>query len=192
MDRLKRGLVALVFAVSLVGAHSALAGEVEVLHWWTSGGEAKSVGVLKDMLEKEGHTWKDMAVAGGGGENAMTVLKTRAMSGTPPTAAQVKGPAIQEWAEEGLLANLDGVAAREKWDALLPAAISKIMKYEGHYVAVPVNVHRINWMWCNPDVFQKAGAQIPTTWAEFEVAAKKIQAAGFISGKTGLHLFSSS
>jgi len=54
------------------------------------------------------------------------------------------------------------------------------MKYHGHYVAVPVNVHRINWMWCNPDVFKKAGARIPTTWAEFEVAAKKIQEAGFI------------
>jgi glucose/mannose transport system substrate-binding protein len=29
-------------------------------------------------------------------------------------------------------------------------------------------------------VFKKAGAKIPTTWAEFETAAKKIQAAGFI------------
>jgi len=54
-----------------------------------------------------------MAVAGGAGENAMTVLKTRAMAGNPPTAAQVKGPAIQEWAEEGLLANLDAVAGKE-------------------------------------------------------------------------------
>ena len=35
---------------------SAFAGEVEVLHWWTSGGEAKSVAVLKDLLEKEGHS----------------------------------------------------------------------------------------------------------------------------------------
>jgi len=54
------------------------------------------------------------------------------------------------------------------------------MKYKGSYVAVPVNVHKINWMWCNPAVFIKAGAKIPTTWAEFETAAKKIQKAGFI------------
>jgi glucose/mannose transport system substrate-binding protein len=47
-------------------------------------------------------------------------------------------------------------------------------------VAVPVNVHRINWMWCNPEVFRKAGATIPTTWAEFKVAAEKIQKAGLI------------
>ncbi len=159
---------------------SAYAGEVEVLHWWTSGGEAKSIAVLKDLLEKEGHSWKDMAVAGGAGENAMTILKTRAMAGNPPTAAQVKGPAIQEWAEEGLLANLDTVAKREDWNRLVPKVVTDIMKYKGSYVAVPVNVHKNNWMWCNPSIFVKAGAKIPTTWAGFEEAAKKIQAAGFI------------
>jgi len=158
----------------------ALAGEVEVLHWWTSGGEAKSVAVLKELLEKEGHTWKDFAVAGGGGDAAMTVLKSRAVAGNPPTAAQVKGPQIQLWGDEGVLANLDGVARAERWDELLPKVVADVMKYEGSYVAVPVNVHRINWMWANPEVFRKAGAAIPTTWEQFEEAAKKIKNAGFI------------
>jgi glucose/mannose transport system substrate-binding protein len=172
----------LVIAVLLLGllAFSATAGEVEVLHWWTSGGEAASVAVLKQLLEKEGHTWKDFAVAGGGGDAAMTVLKSRAVAGNPPTAAQVKGPQIQLWGDEGVLTNLDDVAKAEKWDTLLPKVVADVMKYQGHYVAVPVNVHRINWMWVNPAVFKKAGAKIPTTWAEFETAAKKIQAAGFI------------
>jgi glucose/mannose transport system substrate-binding protein len=172
----------LVIAVLLLGllAFSATAGEVEVLHWWTSGGEAASVAVLKQLLEKEGHTWNDFAVAGGGGDAAMTVLKSRAVAGNPPTAAQVKGPQIQLWGDEGVLTNLDDVAKAEKWDSLLPKVVADVMKYQGHYVAVPVNVHRINWMWCNPAVFKKAGAKIPTTWAEFETAAKKIQAAGFI------------
>ena len=38
-----------------------------MLHWWTSGGEAKAVGVLKSDMQKEGYPWKDYAVAGGGG-----------------------------------------------------------------------------------------------------------------------------
>ncbi|MEJ2640580.1 MAG: extracellular solute-binding protein, partial [Desulfosarcinaceae bacterium] len=136
------GMLTLVFGVS-----SGLAGEVEVLHWWTSGGEAKSVKVLKELLEKEGHTWKDMAVAGGGGGNAMTVLKSRVVAGNPPTAAQVKGPQIQQWGDEGVLANLDDVAKAGNWDRLLPKVVADVMKYEGNYVAVPVNVHKINWMW---------------------------------------------
>ena len=46
---------------------AAQAAEVEVLHWWTSGGEAAALDVLKKKLESQGVTWKDMPVAGGGG-----------------------------------------------------------------------------------------------------------------------------
>ncbi len=168
-------------ACALVASSSLLAGEVEVLHWWTSGGEAKSVAELKKILESKGDTWKDFAVAGGGGETAMTVLKSRVVSGQPPTAAQVKGPGIQEWAGEGVLANLDDTAKAGNWDALLPPVVSQVMKYKGHYVAVPVNVHRVNWMWVNPEVFKKAGAKPPTNWEEFALAADKIQKAGFVA-----------
>ncbi len=174
-------LTALTLATTLAFSAFSRAGEVEVLHWWTSGGEAKSVAELKKILEARGHKWKDFAVAGGGGENAMTVLKSRVVSGKPPTAAQVKGPSIQEWGQEGVLTNLDDVAKAANWDGLLPAVVSNVMKYQGHYVAVPVNVHRVNWMWANPEVFKKAGAKIPTTWEEFAVASDKIQKAGFIA-----------
>lgn len=176
MKLIKKAIVAL----SLFGAMSLSAGEVEVLHWWTSGGEAKAVGSLKDTLSKKGHTWKDFSVAGGGGSNAMTVLKSRAVAGNPPAAAQVKGPAIQEWAELGLLRNINHVARANNWDDVLPESFSRHMKYNGNYVAVPVNVHKVNWMWVNPAIFKKAGAKIPTTWKEFESAAKKIKKAGYI------------
>lgn len=167
--------------LSLLSATSlAHAGEVEVLHWWTSGGEAKSVAALKQILEKEGHTWKDFAVAGGGGESAMTVLKTRAVSGNPPSAAQIKGHDIQEWAGLGFLTNLNDVAEQGHWDDIIPPMITDVMKYDGEFVAVPVNVHRVNWMWANPLVFKKAGASIPTNLDEFFAAADKIKAAGFI------------
>ncbi|MGB5600760.1 MAG: ABC transporter substrate-binding protein, partial [Thiothrix litoralis] len=150
-------------ALLSLSASVAFAGEVEVLHFWTSGGEAKSVAELKKMLEAKGDTWKDFAVAGGGGENAMTVLKSRVVSGNPPAAAQIKGPSIQEWGDEGVLTNLDSVAESEKWNDLLPGVVADAMKYKGHYVAAPVNVHRVNWMWLNPEVFKKAGAEIPKT-----------------------------
>ncbi|MDD4978305.1 MAG: ABC transporter substrate-binding protein [Gallionella sp.] len=160
---------------------SAQAAEVEVLHWWTSGGEAKSVAELKKLMQAKGDTWKDFAVSGGGGENAMTVLKSRVVAGDPPTAAQIKGPSIQEWGAEGVLADLSSTAKAGNWDTLLPPVVSKVMKYKGNYVAVPVNVHRVNWMWVNPAVFNKAGAKVPTTWAEFPDAADKLQKAGFIA-----------
>jgi glucose/mannose transport system substrate-binding protein len=176
-----RNAVALLVGVVGLGAVGARAAEVEVLHWWTSGGEAKSVAELKKMVEAKGDKWKDFAVAGGGGENAMTVLKSRVVSGTAPTAAQIKGPSIQEWGAEGVLANMDNVAKAGHWDALLPPVVSNVMKYKGNYVAVPVNVHRVNWMWVNPEVFKKAGASVPKTWDEFAAAAEKIQKAGYVA-----------
>ncbi len=173
----------LAFAVAFVVAgNAAIAGEVEVLHWWTSGGEAKSVGELKKIMQGKGHTWKDFAVAGGGGDNAMTVLKSRVVAGNPPAAAQIKGPAIQEWASEGVLADLTTVATAEKWDSLLPGVVADVMKYKGKYVAAPVNVHRVNWMWANAAVLKKAGvATAPKTWDEFFVAAEKVKKAGLIA-----------
>jgi glucose/mannose transport system substrate-binding protein len=154
---------------------------VEVVHWWTSGGEAKAVDVLKKLVEKDGYTWQDSAVAGGGGAAAMTVLKTRAVSGNPPSAAQIKGPDIQDWAALGLLTQVDDVAKANNWDALLPKTVSDTMKYEGHYVAVPVNIHRVNWLWINPEVFKKAGIEkAPTTLDELYAAGDKLKAAGFI------------
>lgn len=172
-----------VFATTalLSSAAAVHAAEVEVLHYWTSGGEAKSVAELKKIMEAKGVTWKDFAVAGGAGENATTALKARVIAGSPPTAAQIKGPAIQEWGQEGVLANIDAAATAGKWDSLLPKVVSNTMKYQNHYVAAPVNVHRVNWLWINPEVLKKAGAKTPTNWTEFFDAADKIQKAGFVA-----------
>ncbi len=173
-------LTAVALATGLAFATSAKAGpEVEVLHWWTSGGEAAAIKVLVDDFKANGGTWTDMPVAGGGGDAARTALKARVLSGNPPTAFQMKGPSIQEWHEEGALTvGINAVAAAEKWDASLPAPIANHMKCEGKYCAAPVNVHRIDWIWANPALLAKAGVRMPTTWAEFNAAADKLKAMG--------------
>ncbi|NDI85530.1 ABC transporter substrate-binding protein [Undibacterium crateris] len=180
--KLKQIVQATLAAASLLTIPlSGMAAEVEVLHYWTSGSEAKSAAELKKLMEAKGVSWKDFAVAGGGGENAMTALKARVIAGSAPTAAQIKGPSIQEWGKEGVLANIDVAATEGKWDASLPKVVSNVMKYKGHYVAVPVNVHRVNWLWVNPEVLKKAGATAPTNFDEFFVAADKIKKAGLIA-----------
>lgn len=174
----RKALLAGVAALALGGSGSARAGEVEVLHWWTSGGEAKAAAALKATLQAKGHTWKDFAVAGGGGDAAMTVLKSRVVAGNAPAAAQIKGPSLQEWAAEGVLANMDDVAKANRWDELLPKVVADVMKHKGSYIAAPVNVHRVNWLWASPAAFAKAGAKVPTNWDEFFVAAEALKKAG--------------
>lgn len=183
-------ITTLAIAASAAFSIHATAADLEVLHYWTSGGEARSAAALKSMMQDKGHTWKDFAVAGGGGDNAMTVLKSRVMSGNAPVAAQIKGPAIQEWAMEGVLGSLDTVAKAENWDAELPGVIADIMKYKGSYVAAPVNVHRVNWLWASPEALAKAGvSEMPKDFDAFFVAADKLKAAGLIAVAHGGQLW---
>ena len=173
--------IAATAALALASTSSTVhATEVEVLHWWTSGGEAKSVEELKQMLARQGVAWKDFAVAGGGGDAAMNALKARVDAGHPPTAAQIKGPAIQDWGRKGVLANLDGVAAQGNWDVKLPRAVAAQMKVDGHWAAVPVNVHRVNWLWINRDVLRKVGGRVPDSWDSFFALADRFRAAGIV------------
>ncbi|HEY4068801.1 MAG TPA: ABC transporter substrate-binding protein [Burkholderiaceae bacterium] len=154
---------------------------VEVLHWWTSGGEAAALNVLKGNLEKEGVKWNDMPVAGGGGEAAMTAVRARVTAGNPPTAVQLLGFDIQDWAKQGVLADLNPVASKEGWDKVVPTALQAFSKYDGKWIAAPVNVHSTNWVWANKEVLTKAGVTtMPTNFDEFIVAAEKVQKAGFI------------
>ncbi|MDE0030963.1 MAG: ABC transporter substrate-binding protein [Deltaproteobacteria bacterium] len=178
---MKRTVFAAVAAMTLASAPLALAEpQVEVLHWWTSGGEAKSVAVLQKEFAANGGTWTDMPVAGGGGDAAMTTLRARVLSGNAPAAVQLKGPAIQEWHEEGALADISAVAEADGWADLLPASIAGHMKCEGAWCAAPVNVHRVDWIWANAEVLKANGIAMPGTWDEFNAAAKKLQAAGII------------
>jgi len=170
-----------VSALSMIVATSTVAEPTaEVLHYWTSGGEAKSVAVLQKEFADKGGSWTDMPVAGGGGDAAMTALRARVLSGNAPTAVQLKGPAIQEWYEEGVLADISDVAEANNWDAVLPASIAGHMKCEGTWCAAPVNVHRVDWIWANAEVLSANGIEMPTTWEGFNAAAEKLQEAGII------------
>jgi glucose/mannose transport system substrate-binding protein len=106
----------------------------------------------------------------------MTALKTQVISGNAPSAAQIKGPLIQEWASQGVLVNVDSAAG--DWKKSLPPEIDKIMHAEGHYVGAPFSVHRVNWVWYNKAALDKVGAKVPTTWPEFFAVADKLKAAG--------------
>lgn len=173
-------LLSSLFTVSTVSA-----GEVEVLHWWTSGGEAAAVSVLKKELENKGTDWIDMAVAGGGGDAAMTTLRARVTAGDPPTAAQMHGMNVREWADEGFLGNLNDVARAEGWDKVVPPTLQSFGKFDGNWVAVPVNMHRPHWVWGSAKIFNKLGLSMPTDWDSFFKVADAIKKAGYIAVAQG-------
>lgn len=151
---------------------------VEVMHYWTSGSEAAGLDVLKNLLEQKGVTWADSPVAGGSGMNMVQVLRARIASDTAPSASQLHAQQVQAWASEGVLSDLTDVATKEDWAKVIAPELIPLISYDGKYVAVPVNVHRSNWLWYNKKVFEKAGLQPPETWDDFNAVSEKLLAAG--------------
>ena len=173
-----KGMIKASVAVAALGIAPAQAADVEVLHWWTSGGEAAALNVLKDDLSGQGIGWNDMPVAGGGGEQAMTVLRARVTAGNAPTAVQMLGFDILDWAKEGALADLNELAAQEGWDNVVPAALQAFAKHDGKWISAPVNVHSTNWVWANKSVLDANGIAVPETWEDFTAAVEALAAAG--------------
>jgi glucose/mannose transport system substrate-binding protein len=176
MIRRRTTVAAALLAALAAGAQAQRA---EVIHWWTSGGESAAIRVFAEAYKKAGGTWVDSAVAGGDAARASAL--SRIAGGNPPTAAQFNiSKQYFDVIEEGLLNNIDAVAAKEGWDKMLPAPLLKLVKVKGHYYAVPVNIHNPVWFWYSKPALAKAGATEPKTFDEFFVALDKLKAAGLV------------
>lgn len=176
---MKRILAASVCLAALVTGPSAWAQRAEVIHWWTSGGESAAVRVFADQYTKAGGTWVDTAIAGG--VNARAAAVNRTVGGDPPTAMQFNtGKQFDELVENNLLANVDQVAVAQNWKAIMPAPILNAVMRDGHFYAVPVNIHGQNWFFYNTGVLEKLGLQPPTNWSELFPVLDKIKAAGLV------------
>lgn len=163
--------------IALLSAPLA-ASQVEVLHWWTSGGEAKAVEVLKSEWTKQGNQWNDFAVQGGGGKSAMTVLKSRALAANPPEAAHLKGYELKEWAGLGFLRDLTPMAEHLGWYSQMPPMVRATLSQNGALMAVPTGIHRVNWLWLNRKVFERNKLTPPTDWAQFVTVADQLKKRG--------------
>jgi len=176
----RKTLLALAAGLLALPALAQNGPRAEVIHWWTSGGESAAVKTLADAYRAQGGQWVDMAVALG--EQARAVAINRIVGGNPPTAAQFNtSKQFLDIVDQGLLNNLDDVAARDGWDKFLPETVLNVIKVKGHYYAVPVNIHMPAWIWYSKAAFKKAGiAAEPKTMDELFAALDKLKAAGLV------------
>jgi glucose/mannose transport system substrate-binding protein len=87
---------------------------------------------------------------------------------------------ILDWAKLGVLANMNDLAAEENWDAVIPDALKKFSKYNGQWIAAPVNVHSTNWVWANKKIADELGIRLPImSWNDYIAALDKAKAAGY-------------
>ena len=172
----------LLAATAIVSASSAGAAELEIMHWWTSGGEAAAVSKFADALnERTDHTWVDGAIAGGG-DTARPVMVSRIIGGDPPAAFQFNhGRQAEELIEAGLMLDLTDVAEAEGWkDIVNPPSLLDACTVDGRIYCAPVNIHSWQWMWLSNAAFEKAGVDVPSSYTEFVAAAPALREAGIV------------
>jgi glucose/mannose transport system substrate-binding protein len=166
--------------LALLLAQPALSAErAEVLHWWTTGAQSKAVRVFADAFTAAGGEWVDNAIVNG--DVAKPTGINRILGGDPPTVMMMNaGKQFGELADQGLLTNLDDVAAAGNWRASLPADVLEAVSRDGHIYAVPVNLQTPNWLWYNKALFAKFNVQEPESWDDFFAAADTFKAGGII------------
>ncbi|NVO28020.1 carbohydrate ABC transporter substrate-binding protein [Donghicola sp. C2-DW-16] len=175
-----RGLLAGV--ATFVMPFAAGATDLEVTHWWTSGGEANAVQELAKAFESTtGHHWVDGAIAGSG-NTARPVIISRIIGGDPMAATQLNhGKQAQELIEAGLMLDLTDIAEEGKWAEIVqPKSLLDACTVDGKVYCVPLNIHSIQWMWTSNAAFEKAGIDSVNNWEELKAAAPKLREAGIL------------
>ena len=171
--------IALALALNGVVAHADPL-KANVIHWWTSGGESAAIRQFADAYDKAGGLWVDNAVAGA--DQARSTAINRIVGGDPPTAAQFNtSKQFHDLIDQGMLNNVDTVAAKENWNAIFPQSILDSIKVNGHFYAAPVDIHMQDWFFYSKPAFKKAGiAGEPQTFDELFTDLDKLKATGYI------------
>jgi len=169
----------LLVSAALVGATAAHATDLEVTHWWTSGGEAAAVAEFAKAFDATGNTWVDGAIAGSGG-TARPIIISRILGGDPMGATQLNhGRQAEELIEAGLMTDLTELAEAQGWkDIVNPPSLLDACTLDGRVYCVPVNIHSGQWIWLSHGAFEKVGLDVPADWNAFVAAAPKLEEAG--------------
>ncbi|MGB3834569.1 MAG: ABC transporter substrate-binding protein [Mesorhizobium sp.] len=175
--RLAAAALSAATAISFAGMASAT--DLEVTHWWTSGGEAAAVAEFAKAFDATGNHWVDGAIAGSGG-TARPIMISRITGGDPMGATQFNhGRQAEELVEAGLMRDLTDLAEREGWkDIVKPSSLLDSCTLDGKIYCVPVNIHSQQWLWLSNKAFADAGVAVPANWDEFVAAAPALEKAG--------------
>jgi len=178
---LKRNIIAAtVLAAASSAAITAFATDLEVMHWWTSGGESAALGELAKAFDATGNTWVDAAVADG--RTARSVMVSRMTGGDPIGAFQFNhGRQAEQLIQAGFLRDITDIAEAEGWlDVVTPSSLLESCTVDGRIYCAPVNIHSWQWLWLSHKAYETAGVEVPTNWNEFVASAPALLEAGLL------------
>jgi glucose/mannose transport system substrate-binding protein len=176
---LSKQLLALCMACGLaVSAIAQAEPRVSVISQWSAGAEGDAMNTFGAMVTKAGATWEHHPVSGFT-TDMMNKLRADIIAGHPPSASQLKGPEIQAWSAIAPTLDLDSLVAAADYEKTVPPELTKLHKVKGHWVALPLQIYRVNTLFASKVAMDKIGAKaLPKTWDEFNAMAEKMAQAG--------------
>jgi glucose/mannose transport system substrate-binding protein len=183
-------LCAAVVAVSAAGCGAGAAPspstsqDLTVYHWWTAGGERDAMNKIEQdfgVAYPKIHV-HDNPAAGGGGITLKTVMQGMLAASMPPDSFQsLAGGELKTYVDGGYLDNVDDVWAAQNMNQKYPPVLGRMVTFNGHKMAIPVSIHRANWLFYNARIFREYGLKPPATVDDLITACQVLDLAGHIT-----------
>jgi glucose/mannose transport system substrate-binding protein len=169
---------AIVAMAALVTTPAYAEPRVSVMTQWTAGAEGAALNAFGELVTKAGAKWENNSVSGFT-TDMMNKLRADIIAGHPPAMSQLKGPEIKAWSAIAPTVNLNELVAEAGYEKMISPDLAKIHKVNGDWVALPLQVYRVNTLYASKKAMVKIGATaLPKTWDEFNAMAKKFADAG--------------
>lgn len=153
---------------------------VELWHYWTTENEKATVDGLRDGFQKKypGVKLIDRAIPGSTAEIRQQV-STAILGGNPPEVFQsLLGYQLKSFADAGTLVPVTDIWNEINGDKIFLENIAKMAFFDNEAWGIPFNIHTINPVWYNVEVFKKYNLKEPTTWEEFQQVCKVLKENG--------------
>jgi len=169
------------------GSASPASTEVEILDWWTAGGEKDAINQLLALFQQEYPTEKAHPTAIEGSSAARMTIQMRMNGGQPPDTFQANsGWDLLAWV---LYNNVDDSASKldpvdpkaQGWADVMPQAVLDTVSFNGTCYGVPLDIHRVNTLFYNKGVFARFALAEPATLDAVFAVAAELQANGIVA-----------
>lgn len=178
MTALHRVLGTALIAGALLSQPAKADPRLTIVSQWSAGAEGAAMNAFGDLVTQAGVKWEHNPVSGFT-TDMMNKLRADIIAGRPPAASQLKGPEIRAWSAIAGTVNLDSLVVGTEYEKMIPAALAALHKPRGDWIAIPLQIYRVNTLYASKAALDKIGATaLPRNWDEFNAMAEKMKAAG--------------
>jgi glucose/mannose transport system substrate-binding protein len=135
---------------------------LEIQHWWTDGADGTAMQTLQDefLSRHDNIEINDNPIAGGAGQNLQAVIRQKVLEGDPPSTWQDwPGANLKDYVEADALKDIgyvfEGDIEENYRDG--PLLSARAGSSDNPYVAMPLNIHRVNNFFYDVELTEEAG-----------------------------------